>query len=295
MKKKFKVAGIGEILWDLLPSGKQIGGAPFNFAFHASQVGCISYVISAVGKDLLGSEILHITKGLGFDIQYIQKNDYPTSTVVVKLDTRGQPDFTILENVAWDHIYFDVKIKQLAKEIDAICFGSLAQRNLQSEATINSILESLRDDCLKVFDINLRQNYYTSDIIRRSLEIADILKLNENELPVLKELFGLSGEVDTQLDELIKRFNLSTVAYTMGREGSMLLSGEARSIMKPVDVKVVDSVGAGDAFTAILVAGILNGKQLAEIHKTASHIASYICTKEGATPIIPQNLIDKLL
>lgn len=291
MKKKFSVAGIGELLWDMLPSGKQLGGAPFNFAYHARQAGTESYIISAIGNDGPGDEIIRMIDRLGVDYQNVQRNDYPTSTVNVTMDRLGHHRFEIVENVAWDHILFDERLITLAKSLDAICFGSLAQRNPGSAHSIQSLVKSVREDCLRVFDINLRQHYFSREIIGKSLEITDILKLNDEELPVVSDYFGLTGDTTDRLRQLISRFRLQCVALTMGSKGSMLITPDDFSVAEAPGVEVADTVGAGDAFTAMLVAGILKKDSLASVHKRANAVAAYICTQKGATPPIPADLL----
>lgn len=293
MKTLFKIAGIGELLWDVLPSGKQLGGAPFNFAYHAMEAGCESYVVSAVGKDDLGLEIIDKANNLGMNCQYIQKNRFPTSTVTVNLDKLGHPDFTIHQHVAWDHIEWNDNLKILAKKLDAVCFGSLAQRDQESAQTIRSFLAALKPECLKVFDINLRQNYFTMEIIRQSFGIANILKLNNDELPIISRYFGLQGDIKSQLQQLIRQYGFNLVAYTMGSKGSILMSHKEYSEIKASKVKVIDSVGAGDSFTAILVTGILKTIPLTTSHKLANEVAAYVCTQEGATPELPETFINQ--
>lgn len=259
MKKKPIVAGIGELLWDILPTGKQLGGAPCNFAFHAMQTGCESVVISAIGKDVLGDELKQLLLQLAISTQHIQQNNFPTSTVTVDLDKKGQPTFNIHENVAWDHIKWNETLHELATNLDAVCFGSLAQRSADSKNTIKSLISALKPGCLKIFDINLRQHYFTKEILRNSIEIADILKLNDDELPVITNYFGFDGDNKNQLKQLFRCFKLKYVVYTMGHNGSIILSTDEYSFIKAPKVQVADTVGAGDAFTAILVAGILQG------------------------------------
>jgi fructokinase len=282
MERKFKVAGIGELLWDVLPSGKQIGGAPFNFAYHAGQVGCEPYVISAIGKDELGTEILEKANQLGIYSGYIQKNKYSTSTVTVRLDINGHPDYTIHENVAWDYIHWNSEMNELSEKIDAVCFGSLAQRNPVSAETIFSFLKAVKPSCLKVFDINLRQQYYNKENINKSLKLTNVLKLNDEELPVLAGYFKLTGNVNDQLDLLVEKFNLEYIVYTMGSKGSIIITPDDYSVMEAPKVKVRDTVGAGDAFAATFIAGILQKKSLAEIHKIATEVAAVVCTQVGA-------------
>jgi fructokinase len=282
MKRKFKVAGIGELLWDVLPSGKQLGGAPFNFAYYSGQAGCEPYVISAIGNDELGREILDKVNQLGVYSDYIQTNSYPTSIVTVRLDNNGHPEYTIHENVAWDYIYYNEDINSFSDKLDAICFGSLAQRNSLSAETIYSLLEAVKPSCLKVFDINLRQQYYNKEKINKSLQLANVLKLNEEELTILSGYFKLNGNINDQLNILIEKFNLQYIVYTMGSKGSIITTSGDYSVMEAPKVKVRDTVGAGDAFTATFIAGLLQNKPLTEIHKKATEIATFVCTQIGA-------------
>jgi len=287
MNNKPLVAGIGELLWDVLPTGKQVGGAPCNFAFHAMQAGCESIVFSAVGNDQPGDELLSALAGLNLNCEYIQRNSFPTGTVTVTLNEKGHPQYVIHENTAWDNILFNTKTESKIKELDAVCFGSLGQRNSVSAATIQRLLETLKPDCLKVFDINLRQHFYSPEIITKSVEFATVLKLNDEELPVLSELFALTGEVKNQLTQLLSRFNLRTVVYTMGEKGSIIMTGNEYSFLESPKVVVADTVGAGDSFTAVIVSGLLKGTPLSKVHEIATRIAAYVCTQKGATPVIP--------
>jgi fructokinase len=284
MKEKPIVAGIGELLWDVLPSGIQLGGAPCNFVFHAMQSGCDGYAISAIGKDESGVELKHNLHELGLSSKYVQNNEFPTSTVTVALDKNGNPDYIIHENIAWDHIGWNKDMEKLAKKLDAVCFGSLAQRSYESEHSIKSFLAATRPECLKVFDINLRQHYYSKDLIINSLGLSDILKLNEDELPVVSGYLGLKGNPELQLDEILRHFNLKYIVYTLGSKGSIIISDKERSYAEVPNVQIADTVGAGDSFTAIFIAGILKGVPLKEIHNRATEIAAYVCTQMGATP-----------
>jgi fructokinase len=287
MNNKPIVAGIGELLWDVLPTGKQVGGAPCNFAFHAMQAGCESIVFSAVGNDQPGDELLSALAGLNLNCEYIQRNSFPTGTVTVTLNEKGHPQYVIHENTAWDNILFNTKTETKIYELDAVCFGSLGQRNSVSAATIQRLLEAVKPDCLKVFDINLRQHFYSPEIITKSLEFATVLKLNDEELPVLSELFALTGEVKNQLTQLLSRFNLHTVVYTMGEKGSIIMTGNEYSFLESPKVVVADTVGAGDSFTAVIVSGLLKGAPLSKVHEMATRVAAYVCTQKGATPVIP--------
>ncbi|HEC45031.1 MAG TPA: carbohydrate kinase [Bacteroides sp.] len=291
-----KIAGIGELLWDLLPDGKQLGGAPCNFAFHMQQAGFETFVVSAVGKDKDGEEIMEVLDQLQLQDSFVRIiRDYPTGTVTVKLDPAGIPDYTIHEPVAWDHIEWSDKLETLAGDVDAVCFGSLAQRSPVSENTICRFLEATKPDCLRVFDINLRQSYYSKEVIIRSLGFANVLKLNEDELPVVGEYLGYKGNEESLLNQLLNKFDLRLIAYTKGSGGSLLLTQGERSFCRVPEIKVEDTVGAGDSFTAILLAGMLNNLGLKETHVAATEIAAFVCTRSGATPILPQKLLSKII
>jgi fructokinase len=295
MNTKFKIAGIGELLWDLLPQGKQLGGAPCNFAFHALQAGCETYVISAVGTDKEGEEILQVMNQLNLNRSFVQATSkYPTGTVSVMLDSAGIPDYTIHENVAWDHIEWGDRLESLAQEIDAVCFGSLAQRNPVSKMTIWRFIEATKAECLKVFDINLRQSFYSREDIIHSLEIANVLKLNEDELPILCGYLGYEGDEEQLLTQLLRDFQLKLIAFTQGGKGSLLITSDERSFCDVPEIEIADTVGAGDSFTAILLTGMLFDLPLARTHALATEIAAYVCTRNGATPRLPQNLINLL-
>jgi fructokinase len=292
MSKTYKIAGIGELLWDVLPEGRQLGGAPCNFAFHSLQAGIDSYVVSAVGKDTDGEDILHVMDQLELTRSFVQITpDYPTGTVTVKLDQAGIPDYIIHEDVAWDHIQWSEEIELLAKDVDAVCFGSLAQRNTVSKKTMVRFLEYTKPDCLRVFDINLRQTFYNPEGIVESLEFANVLKLNEDELPIVGEFLGYNGDEESLLLQIMENYHLQLIAYTKGSLGSLLVTREGKSFCKVPVIEVADTVGAGDSFTAILVAGMLNGIELKTIHYTATDVAAYVCTQHGATPTIPEKII----
>jgi fructokinase len=283
--KPFKVAGIGELLWDLLPAGKQLGGAPCNFAYHASRAGCESFVVSAIGTDGLGKEILSLFDENALDKSYVQQtSDFPTGTVTVSLDADGIPSYIIHENVAWDNIGWNNSLETLAKNVDAVCFGSLAQRNPVSQQSILNFLKATQNDCLRVFDINLRQAFYSEHVIVQSLELSNILKLNEDELPTVAKLLALHGSDDELLAQLMKKFNLKMIALTKGDKGSFLRTEKEQSFMEVPKVKIADTVGAGDSFTAVIVAGLLQNHDLKTIHENATRVAAFVCTQNGAMP-----------
>jgi fructokinase len=285
----FNIIGIGEILWDLLPSGKQLGGAPANFAFHARGLGARSRVISRVGRDPLGAEILQRLQTLGLPIADIQVDpSAPTGTVSVELLAGGQPRFTIHEDVAWDRLAVEATALAAVAEADAVCFGTLAQRREPARGTIQALLAAVRPGALRILDINLRQHYYSRDIIESSLRLANVLKCNDAELPVLAEMLGLRGSARGQMEQLARRHALRLMCLTRGARGSLLYAGGqwAEDPGEPVVVK--DTVGAGDAFTAALAVGMLAGKPLDAISRRANQVARYVCSCEGATPPLPE-------
>lgn len=290
--KKKLVIGIGELLWDVLPTGKKLGGAPCNFAFHAQQAGCKSSVVSALGNDELGNEILEVLEGLNLDDTFIQKSDdFPTGTVSVELDANGSPSYTIHENVAWDKIAWDKELKNLATEADAVCFGTLAQRDEISQQTIWEFLENTKPYCLRVFDINLRQSFYKKETIVKSLELANVLKLNDEELPIVADYLGYKGTSDENLKKLMNEFQLKLIAYTKGSKGSILFTPTDSSQYNVPKISVVDTVGAGDSFTGILIAGLLQNIEIKKIHEKATEVSAFVCTQKGATPIVPEQIL----
>jgi len=285
-----KVIGIGEILWDLLPEGKQLGGAPTNFAYHARQLGHHSSIISSVGNDELGREIIQNIKDTGI-VSFIDTIDKPTGTVSVQLDKNGIPNYVIHEDVAWDFITPSESALEFASQTDAICFGSLAQRAETSYYSIQEILKTVPDTALKVFDINMRQRFYSENIISKSLKKANVLKINDEEILVFAEMFGISGDEFEIMHQILDNYNLKILALTKGAEGSWLISQEEDSYLDTPEVRVADTVGAGDSFTAGLVSGLLNNKPLKEIHRSAVDISAFVCTQKGATPTLPAHLI----
>jgi fructokinase len=279
------IVGIGEILWDMLPGGKQLGGAPANFAYHVHAQGLPAVVVSSVGQDALGQEVRDRLAELSMETGYINISpDYPTGTVTVKLDASGLPDYTIHENVAWDYIGWRDELAELAARTTAVCFGSLGQRSPVSRTTIQRFLRETPSDCFRVFDINLRQSYYSVEVIADSLTAASVLKLNHEELPVVASLFSLNGSPPEILQALLSRFALDLIAVTRGGEGSLLATADGVLEHPGYSVAVVDTVGAGDAFTAALVAGLLRGESLEAIHDSANRRAAAVCTHAGAIP-----------
>ncbi len=283
-KKAPIVIGVGELLWDIFPDGKKMGGAPANFIYHISNLGFKGYVVSAVGNDENGRELFVELKNKNIDTSYIETNNHPTGTVSVSLDSEGNPSYTIHENVAWDFIELNNNKLNLALSADAICFGSLAQRNNVTRHTIESFLFNTNPACIKVFDINLRQNYYSKQIIRNSLELADVLKVNEEELTIVGYMENIKNSEKYIMKKLLEKYELSLIALTKGDKSSIFYTKDEISILDTPKVQVVDTVGAGDSFTATLVAGLLKNMQIKEIHRQAADISAWVCTQAGATP-----------
>lgn len=278
-----KIIGLGEILWDMLPTGKQLGGAPANFAYHVCRLGGNGWAVSAISDDELGREIKNTlsTKKLNTILEEVNE---PTGTVQVTLDAAGVPTYDITEGVAWDHIPFTERIGNLAKETSAVCFGTLAQRSPESRATIHKFIESMPAGSLKVYDINLRQKYYDEKIISDSLRLADILKINDEELEIVSRMLCLSGTSEERCRAISREFNLKFVILTMGGDGSKVILEDRVHLSTPGKINIVDTVGAGDSFTAAFMLAYLRGESIENAHTLATEVSSYVCTKAGAMP-----------
>lgn len=290
------IVGMGEALWDCLPEGKKIGGAPANFAYHVSQFGFNSRVVSAVGDDPLGDEILEVFAEKHLHAQ-LARVEYPTGTVQVTLDQVGVPQYEIKENVAWDNIPFTDSLRDLALRTRAVCFGSLAQRNVVSRTTINRFLDAMPDtgNELKIFDINLRQNFYTREVLCDSMSRCNILKINDEELVTISRIFGYPGiDLQDKCWILLAKYNLKMLILTCGTNGSYVFTPGVVSFQETPKVKVADTVGAGDSFTATFTAAILRGLPVPEAHKLAVEVSAYVCTQSGAMPVLPQAILDRL-
>lgn len=288
------VVGMGEALWDVLPEGKKIGGAPANFAYHVKQFGLPSCVVSAVGDDPLGHEITENFTSKGLD-QLIAEVPYPTGTVQVEIDPAGVPQYDIKENVAWDNIPFTPELEALARETKAVCFGSLAQRNVVSRETINRFLDVMpqNDDSLVVFDVNLRQGFYTKDILCNSMRRCNILKINDEELVTVSRMFGYPGiDLQDKCWILLGKYNLKMLILTCGINGSYVFTPGNVSFKPTPKVEVADTVGAGDSFTAAFISSILKGKSVTEAHDLAVRTSAYVCTCQGAMPVLPRDLTE---
>ena len=283
------VVGMGEALWDVLPEGKKIGGAPANFAYHVSQFGLPSCVVSAIGDDALGKEIIENFTSKGLD-QLIAEVPYPTGTVQVEIDQTGIPLYDIKENVAWDNIPYTEHLDALAKRTKAVCFGSLAQRNVVSRETINHFLDTMPkdDDSLIVFDVNLRQGFYNKEILCKSMQNCNILKINDEELITVSRMFGYPGiDLQDKCWILLGKYNLKMLILTCGINGSYVFTPGNVSFQPTPKVEVADTVGAGDSFTAAFIASILKGKSVTEAHSIAVKTSAFVCTQKGAMSILP--------
>ena len=279
------IVGIGEILWDVFPEQKILGGAPANFAYHASQFGFSGYVVSAIGKDSPGNEILDVLaeKKLNFLIEFV---DYPTGAVQVTLNSQGVPQYEICEGVAWDNIPFTKHMEELALNCSAVCFGSLAQRNEASRKTIYRFLKLVPKNAYRIFDINLRQHFYSKEIIHESLLRCNILKINDEEAAEITRLFGFAGMSEQEIClHLLKKYNLEIIVETKGTIGSYVFTAGEISYLDTPKVRVADTVGAGDSFTGAFVAALLQGKTIQQAHQLAVETSAYVCTQHGAMPI----------
>ena len=282
------IVGIGEVLWDVFPTGRKLGGAPANFAYHVSQFGLEGLAVSAVGRDGLGEETLEALRGHGLHF-HMDRVEEPTGTVQVTLDEKGVPQYEIKTGVAWDNIPYTRELARIASCTKAVCFGSLAQRSPVSRETIGWFLDAVPEGCLKVFDINLRQQFYTREVLEDSLQRADILKINEEEIVTVAQLFGIEGEgFEDTCRELIRRYGLDMVILTCGAVGSHVFHEGGMSYLDTPAVQVADTVGAGDSFTGAFVACMLEGKSVEEAHRTAVKVSAYVCTQTGAMPPVPE-------
>ena len=288
--QKRYVVGLGEVLWDVLPEGKKLGGAPSNFAYHAGQfLGMDNTIaVSALGEDKLGEETIKALEEHQLNC-LLPRVPYPTGTVQVQLDEQGIPTYDIKENVAWDNIPFTKEIEEVASSCRAVCFGSLAQRNVVSRETIHRFLDLTPKDCMKIFDINLRQNFYNKDILKESLQRCNVLKINDEELVLIGRMFGYPGlDIENKCWLILGKYNLDMLVLTCGTNGSYVFTPGQMSFQETPKVAVADTVGAGDSFTGSFCAAILSGKPVAEAHKLAVEVSAYVCTQNGAMPTLPE-------
>ena len=285
------VVGLGEILWDVFPTRKVLGGAPANFAYHISQFGFNGYAVSAIGNDLLGKEILTSLEKKKLNY-LIETTDYPTGTVQVTLCGAGIPHYEICEGAAWDNIPFTQRIENLAKSTKVVCFGSLAQRSEVSRTTIKKFIEAMPDDSIKICDINLRLDYYTKAIVDNSIKMSNMLKINDEEVIKINKLFDWSGSEEEICRRLLQEYELRILILTKGTEGSYVFTPDLTSFLPSPRVHVADTVGAGDSFTAAFTAAYLNGQTVEEAHCLAAEVAAYVCQQHGAMPRLADSFVE---
>ena len=288
------VIGIGEALWDVLPDGKKLGGAPANFAYHTGQFGHQTLAVSALGNDKLAEETLHALDERG--LQYIMPRvPYPTGTVQVVLDDEGVPTYDIRENVAWDNIPLTDEMLTIARNACAVCWGSLAQRNVVSGETIRRFVHATPEESLRIFDINLRQTFYTKEIIKESLKLCNVLKINDEELVSIGRMFGYPGlDMENKCWLILGKYNLNMLVLTCGVNGSYVFTPGCMSFQETPKVEVADTVGAGDSFTGSFCAAILQGKSVCEAHRIAVEVSAYVCTQNGAMPRLPEQYLRQI-
>ena len=288
------VVGLGEALWDVLPEGKKLGGAPANFAYHAGQfLGSDNTIaISALGEDKLADETVDAIKE--HSLNYLMPRvPYPTGTVQVTLTGDGIPTYDIKENVAWDNIPYTDEMREIARSARAVCFGSLAQRNVVSRENIHKFLDDTPADCMKIFDINLRQQFYTKEVIKESLQRCNVLKINDEELVLIGRMFGYPGlDMQDKCWLLLGKYNLDILVLTCGVNGSYVFTPGAMSFYETPKVEVADTVGAGDSFTGTFCACILKGKSVADAHRIAVDASAFVCTQKGAMPKLPDTILN---
>lgn len=289
--KNYIIAGIGELLWDVLPDKEVIGGAPVNFAYHATAIGAQGIPISTIGNDNRGRKALAQLQDRNIDIAAISltKNS-TTGYVTASIDEKGVATYSFPNDVAWDHLQINDYAKTIQSKLDAICFGSLAQRSEETRQVIHTYLDRLPAETVKVFDVNFRQNFYSKEIIEASLRRTDILKLNDEELPVLAQLLEFQKTCDDWLSLLIDRYSLKMAILSKGSNGSLLMTPQDSSEHPGIATKVIDTIGAGDSFTAAATVGYLQGLNLSDINEKANLLAAYVCSQQGAMPILPELL-----
>jgi fructokinase len=280
--RKPLIVGIGELLWDVFPDRKKAGGAPVNFVYHATQMGADGCAVSAVGNDVSGTEMIQALEENRIR-SCIEKVEYPTGSVFVALNN-GSPSYTITEGVAWDYLPLTQQAVDLVKKADAVCFGTLAQRSPVSRNTVKTLLEYASGNALLFFDVNLRQHYYSKELIEESLQKANVFKLNDEELVVLRAMFGLEGSDGDACRMMMEKYSLRYLILTAGSVASTVCSPSETSVIPTPEVTVADTVGAGDAFSGAFVYSVLAGKSLQEAHRKAVDTAAFVCTRQGAWP-----------
>lgn len=293
MSDKLLIVGLGETLWDIFPDGPRLGGAPLNFACSCAELGqshAQVFLASSVGNDELGDRALDLLKQHGVSISHTQTDSHPTGQVLVQLDDAGVASYRFAENSAWDHLSWNSQLENLAADCDAVCFGTLGQRSQQSRDMIHRFVAATSDDSLCILDVNLRAPFFDDDVIRESLVLANVLKLNDDELPLLARLIGATGTQVEMMQQLAVAFQLRCVALTRGSSGAILVCGDTVSDLNGEAVEVADTVGAGDAFTAAMTLGLLTNRTASDVNRHAIAVAAYVCSQSGATMRFPEHL-----
>lgn len=291
------IVGLGEVLWDIFSDGPRFGGAPANFVCSAAGLARGRFEVamaSAVGTDELGQRAIAALVDYQVSVDAVAQVKYPTGQVHVRLDNQGQATYEFAMDTAWDRLEWSSGLAELALRSDVVCFGTLGQRSSHSLTTIRRFVGATRPTALRILDINLRPPFYSDAVILDSLRLANVLKLNDEELPVLARLTGLTGTPTNMLGQLAKKYELQVVALTRGANGAILMQGGEISESPGVETKVVDTVGAGDAYTAALAIGLIKGRGLETINRTACEVAAYVCSQSGATPHLSDCFLDWL-
>lgn len=296
-QRRYQITAIGEVLWDIFPTGPRFGGAPANFSCTAAGLAgprATVAMVSAVGNDELGTNAIASLQEQQVRTDAVALSRKPTGKVHISLDEQGVATYRFDDDCAWDHLRWSEDLQSLAEQTEAVCFGTLGQRSEVSRETIQRFVQTTATSSLRIFDVNLRPPYYTERIIGESLQLANVLKLNDEELPKLANLFQLTGSEDELLAGLAKSCDLRTVALTKGSQGAAILHDGQMSHCRGVNTEIVDTVGAGDAFTATMALGLLEGIPTDEMNRRACEVAAFVCSQSGATPKIPQDFADFL-
>lgn len=289
------VVGLGEVLWDIFPTGRHTGGAPANVAYHANQLGCRGIVASRVGTDPLGDELLAALSERGLAVDHIQRDAaHPTGTVTARTNTTGGVDYTIHTDVAWDFLAGTEALLTLMRSADGVCFGSLAQRSPVSREAVRQAVAATRPDCLRVYDVNLRQSYFDRDVVEWSIRHARVIKVNHEEVPVIAGLVGRPVDSALPFAEqaeafhrvLAAEYGIDQTIVTRAAEGCLVLSGEEAMAVPGQRIEKPDPVGAGDAFTAAYLYARLHGWPLARAATFANRVGTLVASLPGAMPAV---------
>ncbi len=290
--QKIKCAGVGEVLFDVYPTGAKIGGAPANFAYFCMLHSLKALVISAVGHDALGFEARNYLAAR-FLPALLMDSDRPTGTVNVELSEDSVPAYTFASDTAYDNIRVNSAVLDTVKTLNMICFGTLAQRSEISHQSIMQILDAMPKDSIRIYDVNLRREFYSKKIIADSMARAEVLKCNEDELPVLAEIAGLKDASPAEYRRYLKDKGIDCFIFTEGAKQSTVWLNEEKSVLPTPKVEAIDTVGAGDSFTATVISCLMQGMELKKAHAAAARVSAYVCTQRGAMPDVPANLISK--